>query len=167
MLDAWHGAGRLMWIRLSEPSVTGAMNLGLLQASMPVVLFLDDDIEPGPELITQHRTAHSLGRGDLVAGKSHSTLADGSTCRSPQSVQCAGGRRGGRSSWVEIFPSNGAWHWQWEASMKISSSPLIVTSREFADRLLERGGKIHYCGRRGHPSPSGPSRAACAAMETT
>lgn len=50
--------GAIRWIRLPEPSITRAMNTGLLQASAEVVLFVDDDIIPQGELIEAHRRAH-------------------------------------------------------------------------------------------------------------
>jgi GT2 family glycosyltransferase len=45
-------------IRLDAPSVPHAMNEGLLAAETPLVLFLDDDVEPSPRLIAAHRDAH-------------------------------------------------------------------------------------------------------------
>ncbi|MCU0780282.1 MAG: glycosyltransferase [Akkermansiaceae bacterium] len=53
-LAAWDAAGLLRWLRLERPSVTAAMNAGLLAARCPLVLFLDDDIIPGPGLVAAH-----------------------------------------------------------------------------------------------------------------
>lgn len=58
------------WIRLPEPSIPGAMNRGLLEARGRIVLFLDDDIEPGPELLEAHAKCHrDAGESIIVAGQ--------------------------------------------------------------------------------------------------
>ncbi len=45
--------------RLDAPSIPHAMNEGLLAAETPLVLFLDDDVEPAPNLVAAHREAHA------------------------------------------------------------------------------------------------------------
>lgn len=50
--------GRIRWLRLSAPSIPHAMNVGLLEARGSVVLFLDDDIEPAPDLVASHAAQH-------------------------------------------------------------------------------------------------------------
>lgn len=50
--------GLIRWIRLEQPSITRAMNVGLLEARGDVVLFLDDDIIPQEGLVAAHRKAH-------------------------------------------------------------------------------------------------------------
>lgn len=62
-------AGRIRWLRLPVPSITQAMNQGLLQARHDVVLFLDDDIRPEPDLVAAHRAAHTTDQDILVAGR--------------------------------------------------------------------------------------------------
>jgi GT2 family glycosyltransferase len=57
-LSQWQQAGRLRWLRLSQPHLTRAMNTGLLQARGEIVLFLDDDIEPASGLLAAHLHAH-------------------------------------------------------------------------------------------------------------
>lgn len=57
-LEEWKGSGRIIWLRLPQPSIPHAMNAALLVATTPVVLFLDDDIEPSSELIAEHLRAH-------------------------------------------------------------------------------------------------------------
>ncbi len=57
-LQAQAGAGRLRWMRLEQPSIPRAMNLGLAQAQSPVVLFVDDDIQPAIDLLAAHLAAH-------------------------------------------------------------------------------------------------------------
>jgi GT2 family glycosyltransferase len=61
-------AGKIRWLRLTEPSITHAMNVGLLEAQQDVVLFLDDDIIPGDNLIAGHARAHEKGL-KIVAGQ--------------------------------------------------------------------------------------------------
>lgn len=68
-LQALHDAGRVRWIRLSEPSIPHAMNVGLREATSDVVLFLDDDIIPDPALVAAHRQAQAEGDAALVAGQ--------------------------------------------------------------------------------------------------
>lgn len=68
-LAALHGPGHIRWVRLDIPSIPQAMNRGLLEATHDIVLFLDDDIRPEPELLAAHLAAHQ-GHGDvLVAGR--------------------------------------------------------------------------------------------------
>jgi GT2 family glycosyltransferase len=57
-LQAWATAGTVQWIRLSEPSVPKAMNVALRTATSDLVLFLDDDIVPGANLVQAHEHAH-------------------------------------------------------------------------------------------------------------
>src|SRR5436309_8980372 len=45
-------------LRLDAPSIPHAMNEGLLAAETPLVLFLDDDVEPSPQLVAAHGAAH-------------------------------------------------------------------------------------------------------------
>lgn len=52
-------AGKLVWIRAAEASITRAMNTALLQAKGEVVVFLDDDITPDRELLERHRAVHA------------------------------------------------------------------------------------------------------------
>jgi GT2 family glycosyltransferase len=67
-LGALENAGSIRWLRLAEPSITHAMNVGLIEAQHDVVLFLDDDVIPGPDLIGAHARAHRNGR-NIVAGQ--------------------------------------------------------------------------------------------------
>jgi glycosyltransferase involved in cell wall biosynthesis len=60
---------QIRWVRRSGPSITGAMNDALRLAKHDIVLFLDDDVRPEPELFRAHIAAQSLPRGGLVAGR--------------------------------------------------------------------------------------------------
>ncbi len=68
-LQAWHDAGRICWLRLTRPSITHAMNTGLMQARSEIVLFLDDDIIPHANLIAAHARAQAEGICNIVAGQ--------------------------------------------------------------------------------------------------
>lgn len=67
-LQRLNRAGVVRWLRLPEPSIPRAMNVGLREARMPLVLFVDDDIVPDPWLIEAHSNAHSATGPALVAG---------------------------------------------------------------------------------------------------
>jgi GT2 family glycosyltransferase len=54
-----HAAGGIRWLRQAPPGTVGAMNRGLLEARGELVLFLDDDIIPGAELVAAQRRAHA------------------------------------------------------------------------------------------------------------
>ncbi len=60
--------GVIRLVKLAKPSITRAMNLGLQLACGEIVLFLDDDIIPGPELIAAHIQAHEQDEF-VVAGQ--------------------------------------------------------------------------------------------------
>ena len=69
VLQRWQDDGRIRWIRQSPPSIPRAMNRGLLDARHDVVLYLDDDIKPWPQLVSAHRAAHADAPGGVVAGR--------------------------------------------------------------------------------------------------
>jgi GT2 family glycosyltransferase len=68
-LEAWQASGWIRWLRQKSPSIPGAMNRGLLEASYPFVLFLDDDIIPYPGLVEAHASALEKTGAALVAGR--------------------------------------------------------------------------------------------------
>ena len=76
-------------VRLTQPSVTAAVNVGARMAKAPLLLFLDDDIEiREPELLARHarhyddprlagvvgRIVNAEGRGDLPRPAAHGSL---------------------------------------------------------------------------------------------
>lgn len=69
LLGSWNMGGRIRWLRLPKPSIPQAMNQGLLAASTDIILFLDDDIRPEPDLLSAHLSAHQDGATALVAGR--------------------------------------------------------------------------------------------------
>lgn len=64
-LAALDDAGSIRWIRLPRPSIPQAMNRGLLLAQNDVVIFLDDDVIPVPDLVAVHLAAQR-GSGIVV-----------------------------------------------------------------------------------------------------
>lgn len=62
-------SGAIVWMRLSQPSIPAAMNAGLLAAKQQIVLFLDDDIAPEPDLVSAHHRAHEAHHDLIVAGR--------------------------------------------------------------------------------------------------
>lgn len=68
-LAHWHQEGRIRWLRLTKPSITGAMNEALLQARGDRVLFLDDDILPDGDLVGAHQRAGERHPEAMVAGR--------------------------------------------------------------------------------------------------
>jgi GT2 family glycosyltransferase len=68
-LSAGAEEGFIRWLRLDTPSIPAAMNRGLQEASQPLVLFLDDDIEPDAALAAAHVRAHAGSAHSIVAGR--------------------------------------------------------------------------------------------------
>ncbi len=58
-LAHWHAGGVIRWIYQDVPGVVTAMNRGLLEADGKIVLFLDDDIVPGANLVQRHADAYA------------------------------------------------------------------------------------------------------------
>ena len=61
--------GRVRVIRLAAPSIPHAMNVALLEARTPLVLFVDDDIAPSRGLAGAHVAAHEAHRVAAVVGQ--------------------------------------------------------------------------------------------------
>ena len=53
-------SGRLRWRRHRRPGQVSKLNRGLLEARSDIVLFLDDDVVPGPELVAAHAAAKGI-----------------------------------------------------------------------------------------------------------
>jgi glycosyltransferase involved in cell wall biosynthesis len=61
--------GDIRWIRLSQPSIPNAMNVGTVNAKSDVVLFLDDDILIPCELVLEHAKEYAEKSVNAVAGQ--------------------------------------------------------------------------------------------------
>lgn len=57
-LDAHHQRGDIRLIRLPHPSIPHAMNVALAEATGEIVLFVDDDVIPSPQLVRGHAAAY-------------------------------------------------------------------------------------------------------------
>jgi GT2 family glycosyltransferase len=68
-LARWQTEGMIRHLRLDAPSIPHAMNVALQEASTPLVLFLDDDIEPSPTLIAAHTESHRDHGATAVVGQ--------------------------------------------------------------------------------------------------
>ena len=61
--------GRIRWVQLDQPSIPHAMNVALLEARSPIVLFLDDDVEPARDLIAAHAASYGGDETWAVVGQ--------------------------------------------------------------------------------------------------
>lgn len=61
--------GSIRWIRLSTPSIPNAMNVGAIEASGEVVLFVDDDILTRSDLVLEHARRYQEPQVKSVAGQ--------------------------------------------------------------------------------------------------
>jgi glycosyltransferase involved in cell wall biosynthesis len=58
-------------VRGARPGAAAARNAGWRAAGAPLVLFLDDDVVPGPALVASHLAVHDREPGDEVAVLGH------------------------------------------------------------------------------------------------
>lgn len=68
-LVEWSAQGRIRWIRRAMPSIPASMNDGLVAAAGDVVLFLDDDVVPVPDLLRWHAEAFRCHAPAIVVGQ--------------------------------------------------------------------------------------------------
>ena len=143
-LRQWQETGEIRWLRLPKPSIPGAMNAGLLSARSEIVMFLDDDIVPYPDLVAAHEEAHRQGHR-LVAGRVLQTWDD-DIADVPWSVKEFASTE---SREIDQFMGG---------NFSVSTKDAIDTGgfdenfvrvaynfeREFADRWRARGGKIQF-----------------------
>jgi GT2 family glycosyltransferase len=61
--------GQIQWEHLARPAIPPAMNAGLLRSTRPIVLYVDDDILPAPDLVSAHAAAYSSDTTWAVAGQ--------------------------------------------------------------------------------------------------
>lgn len=90
-LDALAAGGSVRIVKQAIPSIPAAMNRGLVEASNPIVLFLDDDVVPAASLVEAHWRAHQQAARRVVAGRVIQPWhADGSTPMEGFSGTCRG-----------------------------------------------------------------------------
>lgn len=137
--------GQIRWLRLPTPSITAAMNRGLLEANGELVLFLDDDIRCEPELISAHMAAHVSHPGALVAGRVIQPWEEG------EDVPQGGPFRfsGLRPAWIGDF-MGGNFSVNRAAALALGGFDenfVRVAYRfeaEFAHRFKHSGGRIYF-----------------------
>lgn len=155
-LQEWYERGRIRWVRLNYPSVVRAMNVALRDAGTDIVLFLDDDIVPGPGLVAAHVAAYGAS-ADVwaVAGQ---VLQPG---ESAVDEVFTGGTGGFRA--VEKFPFHSS-RSQWTGNVMAGNlsvrrdralqiggfdenflPPVAFRfETEFARRMMAAGGRIRF-----------------------
>jgi GT2 family glycosyltransferase len=123
------------------PSIPEAMNLGAMEASGSLLLFLDDDIIPDAQLIHAHLLAHETAGAGLVAGRVlqpwHEPDHDGEAF-SQKWGEFRNEFMGGNFSInrTALFTLGG-----FDENFKGAAYHF---EREFADRFLQAGGSIWY-----------------------
>lgn len=65
---------RLRWIRLEQPSMTHARNVGIEAAQGEIVLFCDDDVIAGPDLLGAHARHYADPSVGGVTGRTTATI---------------------------------------------------------------------------------------------
>lgn len=144
-LGDWERNGLIRWLRLQRPSIPKAMNTGLQEARGEVVLYLDDDIVPGEDLVGAHRDAHLATGAEIVAGQ---VLQPGEEAMAPESEDSF---RFCQScpTWVEEF-MGGNFSMRREAALKVGGfdenfvGGAYRFERDFARRILASGGRIYF-----------------------
>lgn len=144
VLRKWSEDGRIRWLRLPEPSIPGAMNQGLLEARQDIVLFLDDDIEPFPDLVRAHAKAHREG-SRLVAGRVLQPW-DGEVVRASWAAKQFSSTEGRE---IDGF-MGGNFSVRKDDALELGGFDENFVrvaynfEREFADRWRARGGRIYF-----------------------
>ena len=144
-LEAWNEAGRIQWVKQRRPSITRAMNFGLTSAKGSIVLFLDDDIIPGDDLLSAHLRAHEVhNERALVAGQ---VLQPGDEPCNPE--EAAFSFRATRGQWISEF-MGGNFSVKRDIAVAVGGfdenfvAAAYRYEREFADRLRSTGHKIWF-----------------------
>lgn len=98
-LSELHDAGRIRWLRLATPSIPQAMNRGFLETHHDIVLFVDDDIRPEPELLAAHLAVHAEHADVLTAGRVIQPWEEGGGFSAYEGFRFSGLR----SAWIGEF----------------------------------------------------------------
>ena len=154
--------GRIRWLRHGPPSIPEAMNRGAVEAVGDVILFLDDDVVPQPDLVAAHRRAYEeFPEAAAVAGR---ILQPEDTESMPEAENTPSGRRrltglrrdfdfafnGLLAAWVENVMA-GHLSVRRNAFLAVGGfdarfiPPVSFRfETEFARRLVAAGGKIRF-----------------------
>lgn len=68
---------RIVYVKIDEPGLTNARNVGIEKAGGDVVIFLDDDVVPDERLVSAHVAAYGGGGVDNVGGVAGRILPPG------------------------------------------------------------------------------------------
>lgn len=156
-LSNWSEAGVINWIRLPEPHLTRAMNIGLGESAGEIVLFLDDDVIPSNQLLEEHIHAHSRYKDAwavvgqvLQPGQTTDRRLHPRKTRSPLKQDLDFPFNSSHDAWIENAIACNLSLKRLEA-LKVGgfdmNFPPPVASRfetEFAKRLVREGGKIRF-----------------------
>ena len=132
-------------VTLAEPLIPRALNRGLIEARHNIVLFLDDDIIPEPDLVKAHINAHEQTKSSLVAGRVVQPWQQGIDFSRDNEFHFASGR----SAWIENFMA-GNFSICRDAALKIGGFDEQFVrvaynfEAEFADRWRKAGHKIYF-----------------------
>jgi GT2 family glycosyltransferase len=145
MLKNFETKRKIRWIRVVRPSITGAMNLGLLQANCEIVLFVDDDIVPEPGLLEAHLAAHKNTGSALIAGRVIQPWQEGIDFSNDINFHFASLKRG----WISEFMGGNfsVLREKAKALGGFDENFVHVAYRfemEFSERLMSAGGKIFF-----------------------
>jgi GT2 family glycosyltransferase len=155
-LQSLHDEGRILWIRLAEPSIPKSMNHGLRMATQPVVLFLDDDLTAASTLVDWHwRTHQQFPEAVAVVGQ---VLQPDEV---PRDVPAKEPRKGLRADlefpffrsepdWVSnVMAGNLSVNRDYALKVGGFDENFIGVAyrfeTEFARRVIAGGGKIRFC----------------------
>lgn len=133
---------RIRWIRLSEPLIPRAMNVGLLKSREAIVLFLDDDIIPEEGLVSGHLLAHEAYQTRVVAGR----------IVQPWTLEAKDGRflfDSLASGWItDLMAGNFSIQRDFALDVGGFDESFVRAAyrfeTEFAERILERGERIRF-----------------------
>ncbi len=155
-LQKWHTAGKIQWIRLSEPSIPKSMNHGLRLAKHPIVLFLDDDLTASSNLVDWHwRTYQQFPEAVAVVGQ---VLQPGEIARESPIKPTPPGLREDLdfpfchsiSQWVtNVIACNLSVNRNFAIEIggfdENFSGVAYRFETEFARRVVAKGGKVRFC----------------------
>jgi len=140
---------RIDLIRLSQPSVVAAMNVGLTKASGDYVLFLDDDIKPIEGLIENYQKLIGSKEFGIVAGRVIQPWNDPEGDADNQAEQFSFNALN-ESSAPYFIGANVLVNRRVATQLGGFDENFVGTAhdyeREFSDRVLDAGHSIGYCG---------------------
>ncbi len=136
---------RIHWLKLDRPSITRAMNVGLQKARAAFVLFLDDDIVPGANLIGNHFSAHQQRPGCVIAGRVIQPWDNGATNSELEKFSFASMN----PAWINHF-MGGNFSVEREAALSLGGfdenfvKVAYRFEKEFAERWCSTGQRIYF-----------------------